>query len=35
MVKAVILDDEYLVIDAMKALVDWEKYGITDRKSVV
>lgn len=29
MVKAVILDDEYLVIDAMKVLVDWEKYGIT------
>lgn len=29
MVKAVILDDEYLVIDAMRALVDWEKYGIT------
>lgn len=28
MIKAVILDDEYLVIEAMKALVNWKKYNI-------
>lgn len=28
MIKAVILDDEYLVIEAMRSLVNWEKFGI-------
>lgn len=29
MIKAVILDDEYLVIEAMSTLINWNKYGIT------
>lgn len=28
MIKAAIMDDEYLVIEAMKTLIDWKKYNI-------
>ena len=28
MIKAIIMDDEYLVVEAMKTLIDWKKYNM-------